>query len=151
MSTPTQNSFSNVTALLGRLLFAVMFLPAGLQKIGGFDGTVGYAQSVGLPAAAAGVVLAILIEVGAALALIAGFKTRFAALALALFTLVASVFFHAFWSVPAEQVMIQQLMFFKNLAIVGGLLVLAGFGPGAWSVDGRSAVPANGRLAGARA
>ena len=84
-----------------------------------------------------GAVLAIVVEVGGALALLLGWGTRWAALALALFTVVASVLFHNFWSVPIEQAMVQQLMFFKNIAVAGGLLVLAAFGAGALSVDAR--------------
>jgi putative oxidoreductase len=66
-----------------------------------------------------------------------GFGTRVAALALAFFTLVASLFFHAYWSVPADQQMIQSLLFDKNVAVVGGLLTLAAWGAGAWSLDAR--------------
>lgn len=125
--------------LAGRLLLALLFLPAGIAKIGGFAGTVGYIQSAGLPLPTLAAVAAIALEVGGGLALLAGFQVRIAALALALFTLVASVFFHAFWAVPADQVMVQQLMFFKNLAVAGGLLLLASAGPGAWSLDARRA------------
>jgi putative oxidoreductase len=55
------------------------------------------------------------------------------------FTLVASFFFHAYWGVPAEQQMVQQLLFFKNIAVVGGLLTLAAWGPAEWSLDARRA------------
>jgi putative oxidoreductase len=126
-------------SLLGRLLLAVLFLPAGLSKISGFSGTVGYIGSVGLPLPELAAAVAIVVEVGGALALILGFGTRFAALALAVFTLVATVVFHNFWAVPAEQVMVQQLMFFKNVGVVGGLLALTAFGAGALSVDARRA------------
>ena len=78
--------------------------------------------------------------VGLGLALIAGWQTRIAALVLAAFTLVASVFFHAFWSVPADQAFVQQLMFFKNIAVIGGLLVLASQAPAGWTLDARRAV-----------
>ena len=84
-----------------------------------------------------GVAIAVVIELLGGLALLIGFRTRYAALALAVFTLVASFFFHAYWSLPAEQQMMQQLMFFKNIAITGGLLAFAAFGPGAFSIDGR--------------
>jgi putative oxidoreductase len=94
---------------------------------------------VGLPLPELAAAVAIVVEVGGALALILGFGTRFAALALAVFTLVATVVFHNFWAVPAEQVMVQQLMFFKNVGVVGGLLALTAFGAGALSVDARRA------------
>lgn len=130
-------ALQNQLTLFGRLLLAALFLPAGLSKITGFAGTAGYIGSVGLPLPEVGAVLAIVVEVGGALALLLGWGTRWAALALALFTVVASVLFHNFWSVPIEQAMVQQLMFFKNIAVAGGLLVLAAFGAGALSVDAR--------------
>lgn len=123
--------------LVARLLMVALFLPAGLNKITGFEGTVGYIASVGLPLATVGAVVAIVVEVVGSLALLAGFATRWAALALALFTLSASVFFHNYWAMPAEQQFVQQLMFFKNLGVVGGLLTLAAAGAGAWSLDAR--------------
>lgn len=131
--------FQNTLSLTGRLLLALLFLPAGLMKIAGFAGTVGYIGSVGLPLPQLGAVIAIVVEVGGGLALLAGFGTRIAALTLALFTLAASALFHNYWAMPAEQVMVQQLMFFKNIAVVGGLLVLAAHGSGAFSLDGKRA------------
>ena len=131
------SSLQNPLTLVGRLLLAFLFLPAGIGKIGGFAGTVGYIASRGLPMPSLGAVLAIIVEIGGALALIAGFGTRWAALALAAFTLASTFIFHNFWGVPAEQAMIQQLMFYKNIAVIGGLLVLAAHGAGAWSLDAR--------------
>ena len=131
------NALQNPLALIGRILLAIVFIPAGFGKIAGFAGTVGYATAMGLPLPQVGVALALVIELFGGLALLIGFRTRYAALALAVFTLVASYFFHAFWAVPAEQQMVQQLMFFKNIAITGGLLAFAAFGPGAFSIDGR--------------
>ena len=130
-------ALQNPLTFVGRLLLAMLFLPAGISKISGFAGTVGYIQSGGLPVPQLAAVVAILVEVGGALALIAGFGTRVAALVLALFTLVATIGFHNFWAVPADMVMMQQLMFFKNIAVIGGLLVLAAHGAGAWSVDAK--------------
>lgn len=126
-------------SLAARLLLAALFIPAGISKIGGFAGTAGYIGSVGLPFPELGAVIAIVVEVGAGIALLLGLGTRWAALALALFTLVASFFFHAYWALPAEQQMMQQLMFMKNIAVTGGLLALAAFGAGAWSLDARRA------------
>lgn len=124
---------------LGRLLFVALFLPAGLSKLFGFTGTVGYFDSLGIPLASAAVVATIAIEVIGSVALLIGYKTRHAALALAGFTVLASLVGHTFWDAPAEQAFVQQLMFFKNIAVVGGLLVLTSAGAGKWSLDSRAA------------
>lgn len=131
------NALQNPLALAGRVLLALLFLPAGIGKITGFAGTVGYIASVGLPLPALGAVIALVVEIVGGVALIAGFGTRIAALILALFTLVASFFFHAYWAVPADQQFVTQLLFVKNIAVVGGLLTLAAWGAGAWSMDAR--------------
>ena len=131
-------SLQNPLALASRLLFAALFLPAGIGKLTGFAGTVGYITSVGMPMPTVAAAIAAAVEVLGGLALIFGVGTRFAALALAFFTLVASFFFHAYWSLPVEQQMMQQLMFFKNMGVTGGLLALAAFGAGGWSVDARA-------------
>ena len=130
---------NNLLTLIGRLTLAALFLPAGLSKITGFGGTVGYIESVGLPLATVGAVVAILVEVLGGAALIAGWFTKAWALVLAVFTLVASVFFHAYWAVPADQAFMQELLFHKNIAVVGGLLILAAHGAGQWSVDHKQA------------
>lgn len=138
MSNTTHNPAQASLSLVGRLLLALLFLPAGFGKLTGFAGTVGYIASVGLPLPQVGAVLAIVVEILGGIALIVGFQTRLASLALAVFTLVASIFFHAYWAAPAEQQFVQQLMFFKNIAVVGGLLTLAAWGAGRWSLDARS-------------
>lgn len=129
-------TLQNPLALVGRLLLASLFLPAGIGKLMGFAGTVGYISSVGMPLPAVSAALALTIEILGAIALVLGWGTRFAALVLAFFVLVASFYFHAFWAVPPEQHMVMKLLFTKNIAVVGGLLVLAAFGAGAWSMDG---------------
>jgi putative oxidoreductase len=131
------NQLQNPLSLIGRLLLASLFLPAGISKITGFSGTAGYISSVGLPLPELGAALAIAVEILGAIALIIGLFTRPAALVLALFTLVASFFFHNYWAVAADQQMLQQLLFFKNIGVVGGLLTIAAWGAGAWSVDAR--------------
>lgn len=135
MTTSTQNALS----LVGRILLALLFIPAGFSKIAGFEGTVGYIASKGLPFATAGAVAAIVVEVLVATALLVGYKTRLAAFILAGFTLAATVVFHNFWAVPADAAFVQQLMFFKNIAVVGGLLTVAAWGAGAYSIDARQA------------
>lgn len=134
---PASSTGASALALTGRLLVASLFLPAGISKLTGFAGTVGYIQSVGLPMPEVGAVLALVVEIAGALMLVAGYRTRVAALALAVFTLVANVFFHAYWAAPEAARMMQSLLFNKNLAVAGGLLVLAGLGAGAWSLDAR--------------
>jgi putative oxidoreductase len=123
--------------LVARILLALMFLLSGFGKLAGLEGTAGYIASKGLPmpmvlAAGAGV-----LELVAGVLLVIGWQARWAALALAAFTLLASVLFHNYWAMPAEQQMMQKLMFLKNLAVIGGLLAIFGFGAGGLSLDAR--------------
>ena len=129
-------SLQNPLSLIGRALLALLFIPAGFSKIGGFTGTVGYIASKGVPFPELAAAAAIGIELGLGLLLLVGWQTRWAALGIAFFTVVITFIFHNFWAVPAEQVMAQQQAFFKNIAVVGGLLMVAAWGAGAWSVDG---------------
>ncbi|RYF75484.1 MAG: DoxX family protein [Comamonadaceae bacterium] len=133
----TTNSRQDAIALAGRVLIAFLFVPAGFAKIAGFAGTVGYIASKGLPMPEVGAVIAILAELGLGLAVLFGFRTRLAAVLLAVFTLAAAVFFHNYWAVPEAMKMAQQINFNKNIAIIGGLLLLAAFGPGRLSLDKR--------------
>ena len=142
VTTPTTSAptaLHDTFALIGRILIAWLFIPAGWSKIAGFSGTVGYATSAGLPMPEVGVAIALVIELIGGLMLLVGFKTRWAALALAVFTAVASFYFHNYWAMPEAQQAVQKLMFGKNIAIVGGLLAFAAFGPGRFSLDGRRA------------
>ena len=129
-------SLQNPLSLIGRVLLALLFVPAGFSKIGGFTGTVGYIASKGVPLPELAAAAAIGIELGLGLLLLIGWQTRWAALGIALFTVVISFIFHNFWAVPAEQVMQQQQAFFKNIGVIGGLLTVAAWGAGVWSVDG---------------
>jgi putative oxidoreductase len=108
-----------------------------LSKLSGFEGTVAYIGSVGLPFASVAAAAAVAVEILGSVALIVGFQTRIAAAVLAVFTLVASVFFHAFWAAAPEQAFMQQLLFFKNVGVMGGLLLLVSSGAGAWSLDAK--------------
>ena len=129
-------SLQNPLSLLGRALIALLFIPAGFAKIGGFASTVGYISSKGVPMPEVAAALAIGIELGLGVLLLVGFQTRWVALGIALFTLVITFIFHNYWAVPAAQMMMQQQAFFKNIAVIGGLLTIAAWGPGAWSLDG---------------
>jgi putative oxidoreductase len=118
--------------LLGRILIAVLFVPAGFGKLTGFQGAVGYAASAGMPLPALGIAAAIAIELGCGLLLLVGYKARWAAAAMALFSVVAALFFHNNF---ADQM--QQINFMKNLAIAGSLLQIVYFGAGPLSLDNR--------------
>lgn len=131
------NSLQTPLLVAGRLLLALMFILAGFGKLSNISGTAGYIASGGLPF---GEVLAVavgLLELLGGIALVVGFQARWAGLALGLFTLAASVLFHPFWAVPADQAMVQQLMFMKNLSVAGGLFIVAALGAGALSLDAR--------------
>jgi putative oxidoreductase len=130
--------FQNPLALAARMLMALLFLPEGISKIRGFSGIVGYIAAAGLPFPELGAALAIVVEVGGSLALLVGFQARWVALVMALFTVATGFFFHKFWAFPTDQVMLQHIMFFKNMAITGGLLMIVAFGPGSWSFDAKT-------------
>ena len=132
-STTTQNALT----LIGRALIALLFIPAGLSKIASFAGTTGYIASRGVPLPEVAAGIGILAELGLGLAILAGWQTRLAALGLAIFTVVITFIFHNFWAVDAAHVMAQQQAFFKNIAVVGGLLGLVAWGAGGFSVDAR--------------
>lgn len=123
--------------VIGRILIALLFIPAGFGKIGGFEGTVGYIASKGIPLPQVAAAGTIFVELVVGIALLIGFKARYAALILAIFTVAAAVLFHNYWAFPAEQVAAQKINFFKNLAVTGGLLFVAAFGPGPLSLDKR--------------
>ncbi|MGJ7603494.1 DoxX family protein [Variovorax sp. LT1R20] len=136
-TTTTPNAAQDTLALIGRILIAYLFIPAGIGKLMGFAGTVGYINSVGLPLPEVGAVIAIVVELGLGIALLLGFKTRWTAIAMAIFTVAAALFFHKYWSAPDAMKMMQQINFNKNIAIAGGLLAFAAFGPGRFSIDKR--------------
>ena len=125
--------------LIGRVLLALMFVLAGFDKLTGIEGTAGYIASAGLPMATALAVIVGLLEFFGGLALMVGFHARWAALALGLFVLAASLLFHNFWAMPADKAFMQQLMFMKNLSIAGGMFFVAAVGAGPLSMDARRA------------
>lgn len=117
-----------VIELAGRVLLGHIFLLAGINKISGYEGTAGYMEAMGVPGML--LPLVIILELVAGLALIVGFKTKWAAAALAGFTVLAAVLFHADFS---DQT--QMILFMKNWAITGGLLLVYVYGAGELSID----------------
>jgi putative oxidoreductase len=115
--------------LFGRLLLAAIFITAGYGKIGGYAATQGYMEAMGVSGAL--LPLVIFAELGGGLAILLGLLTRYAALGLAVFSVASAVIFHS----SADQM--QQIMFMKNLAIAGGLLILVANGAGRLSLDAK--------------
>jgi len=130
-----QNTINKFGPLVGRTLLALIFLKSGIGKIGGFAGTAGWMASKGLPMAEVLLAVTIVIEIGAALMLILGYKARLGAAALLLWMIPVTFLFHNYWAMPADQQMIQQIMFMKNLGLMGGMLYIMAFGSGHLSLD----------------
>jgi putative oxidoreductase len=128
-------STNDITTLAGRILISVMFLISGFFKVGGYAQIVGYAAAVHLPAPGVAIALAAAVELGCGLAILAGFKTRFAAWLLFLYLIPVTYFFHNFWAAQGMEQQTQLVNFLKNAAIMGGLLVLSVNGAGAYSAD----------------
>jgi putative oxidoreductase len=135
MNTTVTTSYNPMLPLVARLLMAAIFVVFGVRKVLAFAGTVAYFTKLGFPAAEVFAVIAIVIEIGGGILLIIGWKTRWVAWLLALFTLIAMLMAHRYWEFDAPQYANQMTHFFKNVAIIGGLLMVAAFGPGSRSVD----------------
>jgi len=118
------------SSVIARVLLAQIFIMAGISKITGYAGTQGDMDAMGVPGML--LPLVIILELGGGLAILVGWQTRLAAYALGGFTLIAAFIFHNNF---AEQM--QMIMFMKNLALTGGLLLLAEHGAGAYSLDNR--------------
>jgi len=123
------------TAAGGRMLLALIFIVSGWGKIGGFAATAGHMASKGLPVPEFLLVLTIAIELGGGLMVAAGWKARWAALAIFLFLIPTTFVFHAFWAADVAKAAMDQIQFMKNLSIMGGMLILVAYGPGKLSVD----------------
>jgi putative oxidoreductase len=128
---------NDVLSLVGRCLLALMFLIAGVDKIMGLEGVTKYAQANGVPMAQFAIYAAILIEIGIGLLLVVGFQTRWAAAAMVIFILVIEYFFHQYWNFESAPRGTQRIFFYKNLAVVGGMIMLMVAGPGRYSLDAR--------------
>lgn len=129
------NKLEQYGPLVGRFLLALIFVLSGFGKIPGFEGTVGYIASKGLPFPQLAAIAAIVVELGGGIALILGWKARWAAAAMLLFTVSAALIFHNFWGVPADQAQNQMIHFMKNISIAGGLLMVIVNGSGPYSLE----------------
>jgi putative oxidoreductase len=133
------HSLSKPLTLIARILLSAIFISAGFSKLFGFDGTVAYIASKGLPAPVVLAALTTALEILGGIAIVIGYKTRVAGLLLGGFTILAAFIFHNFWAVPADQAYIQNIMFMKNLSMAGGLFLLTVFGAGSLSIDSKVA------------
>jgi len=127
----------DAAAIVGRILMALLFLQSGFGKITGFAGTVAMTASKGLPMAEALIALSIVVELGCALMLIIGWKARWAAALLFLWLIPVTIAFHNPAGLPADQARGQMIHMMKNIAIMGGMLMVFALGPGGFSLDRR--------------
>lgn len=128
-SITTNNTLNNLVDAAGRLMISVLFIMAGISKLGaGYEGTQGYMEAMGVPGML--LPLVILTEIGGGLLILAGYQTRLTAFALAGFTVISALLFHANFD---DQM--QSILFMKNIAIAGGFLFLVANGAAQFSVD----------------
>src|SRR5439155_27355453 len=129
----TQETRAAALQLAGRVLISVIFLISAIVKITAPTAIIGFIASVGLPFPQLGLAIGILVEAVGAIALLLGYRTRPVAAILAAYCLATAIFFHSQWS---DQ---NQLMhFWKNMAMMGGLLQLVALGAGRFSLDQRT-------------
>lgn len=127
----------NLALLLGRILFAAIFVISGFNKVFNMDGTVAYMMQAGMdfyvPQLA---IAAIVFELGGGLMVLFGWHAKIGALLLFIFILAVNFAIHHYWDYPAAEAPFQMINFFKNIAILGGTLYIMSFGPGRYSFDG---------------
>lgn len=132
--TITAGTLSASASLTGRVLLSAIFLLSGISKLSAPASIIGYIESVGLPFPTLALAIAVLVEIGGSIALILGYRTRLVAAGLAVFSVATALAFH---NQLGDQN--QFIHFFKNLAMAGGLLQVAAFGAGRFSLDARRA------------
>lgn len=125
----------------GRVLLALIYLHSGVNKVLGWGGTAAHMAAKGMPLVPLFLLAAIVAEVGGAASVILGYKARWGALALIVFTIAATLIFHDFWALEGIDRRINLIMFMKNLSMIGGLLLVAAYGAGPFSIDSRKQGP----------
>jgi putative oxidoreductase len=129
------DSSNSFTPLAGRILMSVMFLISGFFKIGAYSQTVAYSASKGLPMASVAIACAAVLELAGGLAILVGFQTKIAAWLLFLYLIPVTFLFHNFWAMQGAEQQQNMINFLKNVSIMGGLVILATYGAGPYSVD----------------
>lgn len=131
------DKFDNEMILLARILLMVLFVLFGWSKLADFSGTAAYMASEGLPFPTLAAAVVVLMEFFVGVAIVLGFYTRPLALLLALYTLGTALIGHHYWTMAGADRMANMINFYKNIAIIGGLLLLCVTGPGRYSLDRR--------------
>ena len=126
------SNVNSIASIVGRILMSVIFILGGIEKLSGFSGTVGYMGFEHLPVPVLAAIVAIVVELAGGLLVLVGFKTRIAALVLAVWCIATALVAHTHF---ADQM--QAINFLKNMAMAGGYLQLFILGGGAWSLDAR--------------
>jgi len=129
------NSSNNIVSLAGRIFLSVIFLLSGVNKLFAFKMYTGWATGAHLPLPSVAIAIAAAIEILGGLAILIGFQTKLAAWVVFLYLIPTTFLFHNFWTMDGMQRIDNQVHFLKNVAILGGLLLLAANGPGGASVD----------------
>jgi len=123
--------------LIARVLLMLLFVIFGYQKLVHFGGTVAYMTALGTPLPTVAALIAVILEFFAGLAIIVGYFTRPIALILAVYTLATAIIGHPFWSLSGAEQMAAEINFYKNISIIGGLLLLSVTGAGRYAIDKR--------------
>lgn len=127
----------DVIILCARIFLMILFIMSGWSKLTGFEGTVGYLASLGVPVPPVAAAVAVIMEFFVAIVLVLGFYTRPLAFLMALFVFGTALVGHHFWTMADAERAANSIQFFKNISIVGGMLLLSVTGAGRFSVDGR--------------
>jgi len=133
--TPVRVAQRPATALIGRLLIGAIFLVSGFAKLTDTSGTVAHMEAAGIPYAHTLAIVAGIAEIAGGLSLVFGLLTRIGAIGLILFMIPTTIIFHGFWNFEGTEQKMQMVNFMKNLAIIGGLFMVAAFGPSRYSID----------------
>jgi putative oxidoreductase len=129
--------WKNELILLARILLMILFVLYGWGKLTGFSGTVGYMAAAGAPLPTLSAIIAVLMEFFVAISIVVGFYTRPLALIFALYTFGTALIGHHFWTMADAARAANAINFYKNISIIGGLLLLCVTGPGRYSIDGK--------------
>ncbi|MCI0382361.1 MAG: DoxX family protein [Chlamydiae bacterium] len=128
--------WQNLFILISRLCIASLYIWAASAKLANWRGTIAYMQSKNFPLIVLSLPIAIILQIGGGVLVALGFYTRVGALILILFTIPATIKMHDFWNLSGEMRTIEKTFFMKDVAIIGGLLLLLIFGPGNLSING---------------